>query len=62
MPKKLDFRTVQTHLRLHGITIRKTEYGEYRVNFTNGKEATAAYETDLKAAYGTGLAMAKERK
>lgn len=40
-----------------GVTLRKTEFGEFRVNFRHGEEATAAYESDLPAAIGTGLAM-----
>lgn len=41
-----------------GITLRKVE-NEYRVNFKNGIEATACYETDIEAAIGTGIAMAQ---
>jgi hypothetical protein len=48
-------------LRALGITLRSMpEYGEYRVNFANGNEATACYETDLQAAVDTGIAMSKE--
>jgi len=45
-----------------GISIRKTEYEEYRVNFSGGKEATASYETDVDSAVATGKAMAQEGK
>ena len=44
-----------------GVTLRKTEYGEFRVNYRHGTESTAAYESDLPAAIETGLAMLKHR-
>lgn len=40
-----------------GVTLHKTEYGDFRVNFRHGEEATAAYESSLPDAIGTGLAM-----
>jgi len=40
-----------------GITLRKNEFGEYRVNYRHGCEATAAYESDLPSAIDTGIAM-----
>jgi hypothetical protein len=59
MPSK-RFQTIQTHLRTKGIVIRKTEAGDYRVNFQGGNEATAGYSDDLEDAYQTGLALARE--
>lgn len=44
-----------------GISLRKTEYGEYRVNFKGGKEATAGYQTDLDDAVATGRDMAARK-
>ena len=44
-----------------GIAFRKTEYGEFRVNFRHGEKATAAYESDIAAAIETGLAMLAHR-
>lgn len=44
-----------------GLSIRKTDENEFRVNFTHGAEATAAYESDLQAAIDTGLAMLAHR-
>lgn len=49
-----------------GIVLRRTEYGEWRVNFKGSPvkghpEAAAAYETDLDAAVATGRAMAAAR-
>jgi hypothetical protein len=35
----------------------KNASGEYRVNFVNGKEATAYYTNDLEDAVGTAKAM-----
>ncbi len=40
-----------------GMALRVTEFGEFRVNFQRGEEATAAYESDLPSAIDTGLAM-----
>lgn len=43
----------------HGFTIKKTDYDEYRVCLIGGNEDSASYETDIDAAIGTGIAMAK---
>jgi hypothetical protein len=52
---------VQVRVRLSrlGVTIRRQETGEYRVNFVGGREATAYYSEDLDDADGTGQAMAQ---
>ncbi len=42
-----------------GIALKKTEYGEYRVNYKGGREASAYYTTDLNDAVGTGKNMAQ---
>lgn len=60
MTKKLTVATVRADLADVGITIRKNTFGEYRVNFRDGAEATAAYTDDLEDAHGTGLAMARD--
>lgn len=44
-----------------GMALRVTEFGEFRVNFQRGEEATAAYESDLPAAIDTGLEMLAHR-
>lgn len=49
-------------LRDLGMSLRRTQYGEWRVNFANGNESTAYYTDDIDDAYETGLAMAQERK
>ena len=36
--------------------------GEYRVNFLNGKEASAYYTTDLTDAVGTAILMSRTRR
>lgn len=41
------------------IAFRKTEYGEYRVNFRGGREATAYYTNDLADAVATAIIMHK---
>lgn len=44
-----------------GVTIRKTEDGDYRVAYAGKSERYAAYETDLGAALDTGEHMAANR-
>lgn len=58
----MTLKQAKAYLRGIGITINTTRYGEYRVNFVNGVEATAAYETTLDAAVETGIAMAGKPK
>jgi hypothetical protein len=58
----LKFRIVKEQLARHDIILTRTPYGEFRVNFRGGQEATAAYESDLQAAYDTGLRMIQEGK
>lgn len=54
----LTVREAQFMLKAIGITVRWMTFGqEYRVNFTNGREATAAYEPALYDAVHTGFAM-----
>jgi hypothetical protein len=62
MKSKMSLKEVCSRLCGSGMTIRKTEHDEYRVNFRGGKEATAYYTTDLDDAYNTGVIMAKEGK
>lgn len=57
----MTFKQAKAQLRVVGITIRKTQYGEYRVNFVNGTEATAIYDPDLDSAVATGIAMVGRR-
>src|SRR5262245_32860546 len=60
-------RTVPTNterrqaLTAAGIIIKKTEDGEYRVNYRGASERYAAYESDLLAAIETGEAMNRTR-
>jgi hypothetical protein len=49
-----------TILRAAGMSL-VTEDGEYRVNFTGGREATAYYTNDLLDAVQTGIAMMAQR-
>lgn len=58
-PAKLTQATVKAALRDLGITFKKTEWNEYRVNYAGGNEDTAAYETDLESAFDTGKSMAE---
>jgi hypothetical protein len=53
------FVQIRVHLSRLGVTIRKKDTGEYRVNFVGGREETAYYSEDLDDAYGTGQAMAE---
>jgi hypothetical protein len=44
-----------------GLSARRTPGGDIRVAFQgHGHEASACYETDWRAAYDTGVAMAVE--
>lgn len=53
------FAQVKAELREIGITISvDRDYGEYRVNFAGGSEATAYYTNDIDDALDTGCAMA----
>lgn len=53
----LTLNEVKKTLARVGAVIKRTEFGEYRVNVKGGKEATAYYTNDLKDAELTGLAM-----
>lgn len=55
----MTLKQAKAQLRSIGVTINRTPHGEYRVNYVNGTEATAVYETDLQAAVETGMAMAR---
>lgn len=55
----LTSREVRTKFKTLGLTISKTDYDEWRVNFMGGKEATAYYTDDLEDAYLTGCRMAR---
>lgn len=57
----LTLATAKPAMAALGLTLRKTEYAEYRVNFRHGEEATAAYESTLADAIDTGLAMLQHR-
>ena len=56
------FTDAKRFLSSIGISIIKTDYGEYRVNFKRGNEATAYYTDDLQDAVGTGKQMIKRGK
>ena len=59
---RLTIAQAQAELARHGIVLRKKDpYGDFRVNFRGGDEATAYYTTDLDDALATGLAMARQR-
>lgn len=55
---RLTFATVKHDLDRHDISLRRTQDGELRVNYRNGREATAYYTDDLHDALATGRAMA----
>ena len=55
--RKITIEEARFYFRALGMSLRKTEFGEFRINFRHGAESTAAYEDDLPAAIGTGLAM-----
>lgn len=45
-----------------GAVIRKTEYGEYRVNYRGGDEVTAYYTDDVEDAAATALCHYSDRR
>lgn len=53
----MTIKEAKAALRPLGVVLTKTEWDEYRVNFRNGREATAYYTNDLEDAVGTGVAM-----
>lgn len=56
---RLTVAMVRQSLKRIGVTIRKNQFGEYRVNLAapHGNEQTAYYTTDLQDALATGHAM-----
>lgn len=53
------FQEIKNKLRVvHGMTITRRD-GEYRVNFREGREATAYYTNDMEDAFATGVTMAQ---
>lgn len=58
--EKLKFKEVAAELRGLGITLRHTEFEEYRVNLRGGAEDSAYYATDLRDARDTGRVMAQQ--
>lgn len=57
-PAKLTQASVKAALRAIGVTFKKTDWNEYRINIAGGTEETAAYESDLESALDTGRAIA----
>ncbi len=58
----MRLKTAKDTLRPFGIIINsRPNTGEYRVNFANGREATAYYTDDIEDAVETGKRMAEER-
>lgn len=55
------FTEAKERLQRVKMTIKKTEWNEYRVNLLGGSEATASYTDDIEDAVATGFAMAKWR-
>lgn len=60
MCDKSQERMARATLKALGISLSHDhDADEYRVNYRNGKEATAYYTNDLEDAVGTGRAMAQ---
>lgn len=55
-PKRRTLASARAELRAARMTLTKRD-GEYRVNFTNGDEATAYYTSDIDDAVETGFQM-----
>lgn len=58
----MNMKSVKEEFKNLNLTIRHTEFGEYRVNFKGASEDTAYYASDIEDAYSTGLVMLKGRK
>lgn len=54
----MTIREAQFEVRQLGMVLRKTEDGEFRVNFARGDERTAYYTDDLDDAVNTAYVMA----
>lgn len=59
--KKMTLKEAQKWAQSKGLVLKKSEDGEYVMNYKGGKEATAYYTNDLADAVGTGEIMCKER-
>jgi hypothetical protein len=57
----MTIQHVRNKLRALGLSFRKTEAGDFRVNLSEGTEATAYYTDCLVDALQTGVAM-RERQ
>ncbi len=55
----LKVKDVIKEMSAVGISLRKTEHGEFRVNYKGAGEGPAYYTDDLKDARDTGLEMAR---
>ncbi len=60
-PRGLTLKDAKATLKALGMSINKNQWGEYRVNFLGGDEATAYYTDDLEDAVNTGKHMAGVR-
>lgn len=58
---RYTMKEAASYLRNLRMTIKRTETGEFRINFVGGKEATAYYTTDINDAVSTAEAMRDER-
>ena len=54
-------QTIATIKAIPGMTAKRTQYGEYRVNFAGGDEATAYYTDSGDDAIGTARLMSNTR-
>lgn len=55
----MTLKEAQKYVSSLGLTLRHS-FGEYRVNFKGGKEATAYYTNDIKDAVSTAECMRDE--
>lgn len=58
---KLTIKEAKAIIRALGMTLRKTEYGDFRVNYYYAGEPSAYYTTDLQDAVDTAIAMKRHR-
>ena len=58
----MTFKEAQKQMRIIGLVLSRTDYGEYRINFRGGTEATAHYDTDLQSVIDTGITMVARQR
>lgn len=56
----MSIKEAKAILKPHGISLRKTKVGDFRVNLRDAPESIAYYTTDINDAVEIGIAMTRE--